>query len=110
MNKKDKIAITLSVLYPLFLILVFALESPSLFYIYVVLGIILCVYWAARFIKGDTSFLNKERKNTQTAQSNDRVFSSVADELLKWSDLKDKGAITEDEYQIEKSKLLNRDK
>ena len=108
MNKKDKILITLSVLYPLFLLVVVALASPFLFYLYIILGIGLCVYWAVRFFKGDTRFLDKKNKNT-TIESKEQNTASVADELLKWNDLKDKGAITEDEYEKEKSKLLNRE-
>ncbi len=110
MNKKDKIAITLSVLYPLFLILVYALASPLLFYVYVALGAVLCVYWVVRLIKGDTNFLANKSNNTNTVKSDNLDYFSVADELLKWSDLKDKGAITADEYQKEKTSLLNREK
>lgn len=103
MNKKDKTAIIVSMLYPLLLLLVLALESPFSFYMYIILGIVLCIYWALRFIKRDTSSLNK-------VKSNDQESSSVVDELLKWNDLKDNGAITEAEYQQEKIRLLNRDK
>ena len=110
MNKKDKIVITLSMLYPLLLILVFALASPLSFYIYIVLGIALCIYWAARFIKGETGFSNKGTTNSHTLQGEELSSYSVVDELLKWNNLKDKGAITEAEYQQQKAKLLDGDK
>ena len=41
-------------------------------------------------------------------RTNDKNNFSIADELTKLSDLNIKGIITEDEYQIQKKKLLER--
>ena len=46
----------------------------------------------------------RNQKNINTADSG----LSIADELIKFKKLKDDGVITEDEFQKQKEKLLNR--
>jgi hypothetical protein len=54
---------------------------------------------------------NKARKAKQIAitQSESLRSYSVADELMKWANLKDGGHISQDEYDDARSKLLQRD-
>ena len=48
----------------------------------------------------DFCLLNKSENNTE-------VTTSVADELLKYKQLLDAGAITQEEFDAQKQKLLN---
>ena len=45
--------------------------------------------------------VNSEKKSTSNS------YSSVSDELLKLNDLKEKGILTEDEFEQQKRKLLS---
>ena len=45
---------------------------------------------------------------SESIHNHSNVSGSVADELLKFKSLLDTGAITEDEYEEQKSKLLNK--
>ena len=53
--------------------------------------------------KGEKSFIEKATEKIQTAK---KEPINVADELLKWAELKEKGLITEDEFKKAKDKIL----
>lgn len=48
---------------------------------------------------------NSENK---TAENNIKPVNSIADEILKLNELKEKGILTIEEYLIQKNKLLNK--
>ena len=49
---------------------------------------------------------NKE----EIEKNNDKAHYSIADELMKLSELKNDGVLTEDEFQLQKSILLSKQK
>ena len=113
MTKKDRIAISISIL--LLLLTAFwsaVLGKPGPV---VILGFTpLVLYWGYRFIKNDISFLQRSSK-TKNAKSIREIATDVvrtfkatnkADELLKWNELLEKGAITQEEYDKAKRDLL----
>lgn len=53
------------------------------------------------------AFSNVREQNLATNEVPSMSAQSVADELLKFKSLLDSGAITEDEYNVQKNKLLN---
>ena len=71
-------------------------------------------YWLYRFIKSDISFLQRNPKTAndkgigEIATDVVRTFKATnkADELLKWNELLEKGAITQEEYDKAKRDLL----
>jgi hypothetical protein len=54
--------------------------------------------------KGEKSFIEKTTEKLQTIK---KEPLNVADELLKWAELKEKGLISEDEFQKAKEKILD---
>jgi|APSaa5957512576_1039674.scaffolds.fasta_scaffold233811_1 uncharacterized membrane protein len=104
MTKKDRIAISISIL--LLLITAFGSAETGKLGPVVLLGFTpLVLYWAYRFIKNDISFLQRNPKT-----KNDKDIAAIgakADELLKWSELLAKGAITQEEYEKAKRDLLS---
>ena len=112
MTKKDRIAISISVAW-LFLGIVISLAENS-WNPFIQLGFLLVIYWGYRFIQNDISFM---RRNPKTANDKSiggiatdvvRTFKATnkADELLKWNELLEKGAITQEEYDKAKRDLL----
>lgn len=53
--------------------------------------------------KGEKSFIEKTTEKIQTIQ---KESTNTADELLKWAELKEKGLITDEEFQKAKEKIL----
>ena len=53
--------------------------------------------------KGEKSFIEKTTEKIQTIQ---KESTNTADELLKWAELKEKGLITDEEFQKAKEKFL----
>ena len=53
--------------------------------------------------KGEKSFIEKTTEKIQTIQ---KESTNTADELLKWAELKEKGLITDEEFQKGKEKIL----
>lgn len=53
--------------------------------------------------KGEKSFIEKTTEKIQTIK---KEPTNVADELLKWAELKEKGLISEDEFKKVKEKIL----
>ncbi len=54
--------------------------------------------------KGEKSFIEKTTEKIQTIK---KESTNTADELLKWAELKEKGLITDEEFQKGKEKILN---
>ena len=54
--------------------------------------------------KGEKSFIEKTTEKIQTIK---KEPTNTADELLKWAELKEKGLITDEEFQKGKEKILN---
>ena len=54
-------------------------------------------------LKDEKSFIEKTTEKIQTIQ---KESTNTADELLKWAELKDKGLITDEEFQKAKEKIL----
>jgi hypothetical protein len=102
MTKKDRIAISISVAW-LFLGIVISLAENS-WNPFIQLGFLLVIYWGYRFIKNDISFLQRSPKTTN--EKDIETIDSKADELLKWNELLEKGAITQEEYDKAKRDLL----
>jgi uncharacterized membrane protein len=102
MTKKDRIAISISIVI-LFLTILWAGEKGVA--VFVIFGLSpVGAYWLYRFIKNDLSFL---QRNIKTLNNKDNAATrSMADELLKWNNLLDKGAITQEEYDKAKQDLL----
>ena len=53
--------------------------------------------------KGEKSFIEKTTEKIQTIK---KEPTNTADELLKWAELKEKGLITDEEFQKGKEKIL----
>ena len=53
--------------------------------------------------KGEKSFIEKTTEKIQTIK---KESTNAADELLKWAELKEKGLITDEEFQKGKEKIL----
>jgi hypothetical protein len=104
MTKKDRIAISVSIIW---LLIATALgawggqEGPVFFSIFALLVIF---YWLYRFIKNDISFMGRNSKTTNDKEIG--TLESKADALAKWNDLLEKGAITQEEYDKAKRDLL----
>ena len=97
MTKKDRVAVSISVV--LFLITTIwsaDIGKPGPFMLFFLLPV--TCYWLYRFIKSDISFLQRNPKTT--------AKDSKADALLKWNELLEKGAITQEEYDKAKRDLL----
>jgi len=124
MTKKDRIAISVSIAWILIMALVAAEYSSTimfgghergdgLFYL-VQWSSPVFFYWAYRFIKNDISFMGRNPKTANDksiggiATDVVRTFKATnkADELLKWNELLEKGAITQEEYDKAKRDLL----
>ena len=56
--------------------------------------------------KGEKSFIEKATEKIQTIQTIQKESTNTADELLKWAELKEKGLITDEEFQKGKEKIL----
>ena len=54
-------------------------------------------------LKDEKSFIEKTTEKIQTIQ---KESTNTADELLKWAELKEKGLITDEEFQKAKEKIL----
>ena len=54
--------------------------------------------------KGEKSFIEKTTEKIQTIK---KEPTNATDELLKWAELKEKGLITDEEFQKGKEKILN---
>ena len=53
--------------------------------------------------KGEKSFIEKTTEKIQTIK---KESTNTADELLKWAELKEKGLVTDEEFQKAKEKIL----
>ena len=58
MNKKDRVAIVLTIFYLFFLIFVYMELRSSL----ILWALVPVIYWGYRFIRNDISFLNSKEK------------------------------------------------
>ena len=114
MTKKDRIAIFISITWVLIIALVSAEQRHDQFSQFCVFSSPVFFYWAYRFIQNDISFMGR---NSKTANDKSiggivtdvvRTFKATnkADELLKWNELLEKGAITQEEYDKAKRDLL----
>jgi hypothetical protein len=112
MTKKDRIAVSISVAW-LFLGIMISIATND-WEPFLVFESPLVIYWGYRFIQNDISFM---RRNPKTANDKSiggiatdvvRTFKATnkADELLKWNELLEKGAITQEEYDKAKRDLL----
>lgn len=52
--------------------------------------------------------VDNEISNPKSLEGIDRKFDSISDELIKLNELKEKGILTEDEFTLQKNKILNR--
>ena len=75
-----------------------ALMLANLFLGWTFIGWVACLIWA---------FTNKSIDATIINNNNDKNKLSIADELQKLSKLKDSGVISEDEFQLQKQKILS---
>lgn len=75
-----------------------ALMLANLFLGWTFIGWVACLIWA---------FTNKSIDTTIINNNNDKNKLSIADELQKLSKLKDSGVISEDEFQLQKQKILS---
>ena len=104
MTKKNRIAISISFVFLCLCFLVtllLGMEPERAF----LLASPLALYWAYRLSKYDMS---SHRRNVKRINDkNITVIGSKADALLKWKDLLDKGAITQEEYEKAKRDLLS---
>jgi hypothetical protein len=66
MNRKDRIAVVMSVMYTLFCVLVGASTNPeksgAMLFIFISFMMPLFLYWGYRFIKNDISFLRSKEE------------------------------------------------
>ena len=112
MTKKDRIAISISILCIPITIFWSAEKNSPVPFIFVFSPVIL--YWIYRFIQNDLTFLQRNPKTAKDKSIREiatdvvRTFKSKnkADELLKWNELLEKGAITQEEYDKAKRDLL----
>ncbi|WP_455715442.1 SHOCT domain-containing protein [Anaerosporobacter sp.] len=65
------------------------------------------IYHSAQEILSLLSIMQEESKENNNVLTNNMIISSDADEILKLSELKDKGILTEEEFQIKKKQILN---
>lgn len=100
-SKKDRIALVISILLVVFTILLIASNVASGEFIFVVLFFIL-IYWGVRIIKNNISFISFDRRDRTK-----EVPDSLANELDKLAQLRQKGVITDDEFLSFKRKLLD---
>ena len=116
MTKKDRIAISISISWVLIMATISA-EMERGANILIVFGIFsspVILYWIYRFIQNDLAFLQRNPKTAndkgigEIATDVVRTFKTKnkADELLKWNELLEKGAITQEEYDKAKRDLL----
>ena len=63
-------------------------------------------YSQAQTILSMLSIITKSDENTAKEENKDTL--SVADEVIKLKKLKDEGILTEEEFNIQKGKILNR--
>ena len=97
MTKKDRIAVSISVVGLSIGTVIGIFEHGEGPVIFSIIFLLVTSYWLYRFIKG----------NPKTA--NDKSIGAIdskADALLKWNDLLAKGAITQEEYDKAKRDLL----
>ena len=112
MSKKDRIAVSISVLLLPITIFWSAEKNNPVPFILFFSPVIL--YWIYRFIQNDLTFLQRNPKTAKDKSIREiatdvvRTFKSKnkADELLKWNELLEKGAITQEEYDKAKRDLL----
>lgn len=57
----------------------------------------------------DPSLESRAESNSKVVEPTARPIPDKYDQLRKLAELRDVGALTEDEFQLEKTKLLNRD-
>jgi len=75
-----------------------ALMLANLFLGWTFIGWVACLIW---------SFTNKSEETTIINNHNDKDELSVADELEKLLKLKESGVLSEDEFKIQKEKILS---
>ena len=114
MTKKDRIAISVSITWILIIALLAAANGRDALSIFSVFSSPVFFYWGYRFIQNDLAFLQRNPKTAKDKSIREiatdvvRTFKSKnkADELLKWNELLEKGAITQEEYDKAKRDLL----
>ena len=75
-----------------------ALMLANLFLGWTFIGWVACLIWA---------FTNKSEETTIINNNNDKKELSVADEIQKLLKLKESGVLSEDEFKIQKEKILS---
>ena len=75
-----------------------ALMLANLFLGWTFIGWVACLIW---------SFTNKSEETTIINNNNDKDELSVADEIQKLLKLKESGVLSEDEFKIQKEKILS---
>ena len=75
-----------------------ALMLANLFLGWTFIGWVACLIWA---------FTNKSDETTIINNNNDKEELSVADEIQKLLKLKESGVLSEDEFKIQKEKILS---
>ena len=93
-SKKDRIALVISIL-----LLMFGVATGEVFFIAL---FCILIYWGVRIIKNNISFISFDRRD-RTKEMPD----SLANELDKLAQLRQKGVITDDEFLSFKRKLLD---
>lgn len=93
-SKKDRIALVISIL-----LLMFGVATGEVFFIAL---FCILIYWGVRIIKNNISFISFDRRDRTK-----EVPDSLANELDKLAQLRQKGVITDDEFLSFKRKLLD---
>lgn len=93
-SKKDRIALVISIL-----LVVFGVATGEVFFIAL---FCILIYWGVRIIKNNISFISFDRQDRTK-----EVPDSLANELDKLAQLRQKGVITDDEFLSFKRKLLD---
>ena len=114
MTKKDRITVSISITWILIIALIAASQRRDNLEIFSVFSSPVFLYWIYRFIQNDLSFLQRNPKTANDKSIREiatdvvRTFKATnkADELLKWNELLEKGAITQEEYDKAKRDLL----
>jgi hypothetical protein len=114
MTKKDRFAVSVSITWVLIIALFAAEIGRDWLSFFCVFSSPVFFYWAYRFIQNDISFMGRNPKTANDksiggiATDVVRTFKATnkADELLKWNELLEKGAITQEEYDKAKRDLL----
>ena len=68
--------------------------------------IVLIVWWCKEGETAKKEIYKEENMPSLENETHEEIYISSADELKKWAELRDTGAISEEEYQIKKEELI----